>query len=189
MVYNTTILFSFFSPSSVTLRVPPSPARGEGLSERLPILLCSCVSASVRAYPLNGGVNCGTRPPLGGSFPTDSRSPPKPSPSRGKVAPPEAVTDEGEKNPRAAQPTNSKAKETPPKGSVPRKASIFHWSRLVLFLSCFDPQDKISNFGIGPTFGSQTQNHSSTLRHIHSEPSFVIVTIILPDYIKHFKAV
>ena len=114
---------------------------------------------------------------------------PKPSPSRGKVAPPEAVTDEGEKNPRAAQPTNSKAKETPPKGSVPRKASIFHWSRLVLFLSCFDPQDKISNFGIGPTFGSQTQNHSSTLRHIHSEPSFVIVTIILPDYIKHFKAV
>ena len=33
--------------------------------------------------------------PLGGSFPTDSRSPPKPSPSRGKVAPQEAVTDEG----------------------------------------------------------------------------------------------
>ena len=32
-----------------------------------------------------------------------------------------------------------------------------------------------------PTFGSQTQNHSSTLRHIHSEPSLVIVTIILPD--------
>ena len=35
---------------------------------------------------------------------------PKPSPSRGKVAPPEAVTDEGEKTPRAAQRPNSKVR-------------------------------------------------------------------------------
>ena len=43
-----------FSPSSVTLRVPPSPARGEGLSVQLSILLCSHASASVRAFPLTG---------------------------------------------------------------------------------------------------------------------------------------
>ncbi len=33
---------------------PPSPARGEGLSVRLPILLQSGVSARVRAFPLTG---------------------------------------------------------------------------------------------------------------------------------------
>ena len=33
---------------------PPSPVKGEGLSLRLPILLCSGVSASVRAFPLTG---------------------------------------------------------------------------------------------------------------------------------------
>ena len=32
----------------------PSPARGEGLSVRLSILLCKQVSASVRAFPLTG---------------------------------------------------------------------------------------------------------------------------------------
>ena len=42
---------------------PPSPARGEGLSVRLPRLLCSHASASVGAFPHNGEVNCGTRPP------------------------------------------------------------------------------------------------------------------------------
>ena len=33
---------------------PPSPARGEGLSVPLSILLCKQVSASVRAFPLTG---------------------------------------------------------------------------------------------------------------------------------------
>ena len=43
------------SPSSVTLRVPPSPARGEGFSQRLSILLCSQASAIVRSLPPHGG--------------------------------------------------------------------------------------------------------------------------------------
>ncbi len=37
--------------------VPPSPARGEGLSLRLSRLLCNGASASVGAFPLMSGIS------------------------------------------------------------------------------------------------------------------------------------
>ena len=55
---------------------PPSPVKGEGLSVRLSRLLCSSVSAIVRAFPLTGGR--------------------WPQARGGREAPPQAVTDEGE---------------------------------------------------------------------------------------------
>ena len=81
--------------------VPPSSARGGRL-------IGATIETTVQwgkfqrwSLPSHRGSELWDPTPWAGHFPQTSAYLQKPSPSRGKVAPPQAVTDEGEKNQRS----------------------------------------------------------------------------------------